>query len=605
MQGRDKMYLKRLNIILFALMLSLTGCKNDASKSTVDIDFSSEEINSDDHLSYFDFSIDKVIFLNDYAEYKDYLKNPAPTYELLYKTVKNNSNIPSKYKEVLNQIINLFEINEISNEHLGVFYENLYRLIFNTNYELNDSNVAAYFQSHSDTPSINIDENSVDFYTILHEIIHSCHETMIKSDDKIIVITSKITEKTLITDEIYAVKYYGKCFTEGQAEYIAQYLCNSQKRLFLSADSYNTTNNILEFWIDTLGIDINTFFSYNLNDFIASLTALGISEMDIKNIINDLDAILENKEATFEDSYQARYSFYQKYVPKLVEYYIREGLSSKDIYKVIGKSLKTSVIERVHDESDIIYRGKYLNNQKKLFDNIDGWLKEILNNHQMETSSIYYYIGHEFEIYYSLYGKEFGLSSNDYYLGYNWDEAAINNCQILLYTEDQRIKMCSYAENQDGTLCCYDYDGEIANINNGIKLCDLLSLDVIDVESGYLKYNYSLKEIVNLINNHQITIHFDKESLTNAKDRYLYLDNGNAIICNLTTNEEGEDIPYQVFSNQIYLIPENAIKIGNVNELIRNKAITVNKKGNILINVDKLNQFLKESNDKFSKSFIH
>lgn len=599
---------KKINVLLLTLVIACTGCKGEnaelTTKEITEEATISSDANSNDNISYVKDS--NFLFFNEYEDYKNYLSELAPSYDLLYDTINHNNKIDGKYKEVLTSIVDLFKKYNIAPENLAIFYENLRKLRVNTNFRIDKSEstgVAAFFESDADEPSINIDESFVDFYTILHEVIHSCKEAQVRFGDKIIVITSMGINKEIIDEKngISRIEQYGLSFTEGQAEVIAQRLYNSSKRLYLAKYSYNISNSIIDFLMDTLDINLNSIFGYSIKDFENALMNIGIAEEDVRKIVLHMD-ILHTKGEDVETKDAARQIFYANYIPKLTKYYLDLGLSTDMIYSKIGNSLKTSVIEKILDDNKIVYLGQYLQDQKSLFDEIDYLISETLTEHGMQPSSIYYYIGHEFEIYYELYG-EASLTNGNYYLSHNWDETASNNAQILLYTENEEIKMCSYNENVDGSLTCYDYYGKIENIENGMSLSALLSINAIKIENGYIKYTYPVEDMIKLLKDHKITSSFDQESFSLASDRYLTIQGSGGKIINVTSNQDGEFIPYQIFSSKMNILPENVRIIAPLPELYEAEVITLDNEYNINIKGDALNKYLTDKDKVKGKSY--
>lgn len=590
---KKKRPFKRLNIVLLTLMLLLSGCEKKVGE-----DKSQNSLTTITNQETFCVDKNKHLFLNSYEDYKQYLSNPEPSYELLYQTVKENKRIPKKYKEMFNRIIELFETTKINPKNLGVFYENLKKEEINTDYIADKSSpttVTAFFISDPKRPSINIDENLADFYTFLHEVIHSCYEAQILYEDKLIVITSGGIKETLLHDNLVEINLYGNCFVEAQAEYIAQYLYRSQKRLSLSAFSYNINTDIFEFWTKTLDIDINTLFSSSIKDFEKSLATLQMEEEEIDGILFKMDALLEINEDFYEED--IRYSIYNQYIQKIVERYVTLGLTSKEVYEKIGNALKESVIEKIHDLNDLEYRNQYLNFQKKLFNSIDFWISLVLMQYDMDISSIYYYIGHEFDIYYSLYGKDVNLNTGNYYLSYNWDDEAVKNSFILLYVEEEEIKMCSYIENADGTLSCYNYYGEIEGIMNGVKLKDLLEKNFISMENGSIQFNITIEEMIFLLKSQKQVSRNEEKNIVKASDKTLYLNEGYVVICNATTNANGEEIAYHIFNNQIYLLPENVKRIDSIEELIEKEILSITEDNKIFYDLEAIEDYLKEQKE--------
>lgn len=579
---------KQLNIIMLTLMLSLTGC----SKNTPTIN-NSNNVTSKTIIQDSISTNQDVIYINDYEVYKEYLSELNPSYNLLRETIKKNPNITGDYQNAFLKIVDIFEMNKISTSNLAIFYENLKKEVINTNYTINkDGNiiVGAFFSPDPDTPSITVDGENVDFYLLLHEVIHSCHELMIRVDDKVLYITGFGIEEEINNLGEKTIKLYGTGFIEGQTEFLSNYLYNSSKHLFGSSKNYNNANDIIDFLYDTQSIDLNTFFAYNTNDFKKYLLDFKIPQETVDKLISSLDKQIDNNAV---NGFETRKTFYINYIPLLVEQYLESGYSSKEIYATIGSSLKTSVIEASHTLNNLDYYQNYLNDQKKLFDIIDELIRNILNKHDLETYSVYDFIGHEFEIYYSLYGEETSLDNGNIYLAYNWDNVASLNSNILIYRDNNITKMCNFSENDNGSLTCYDINGEIENITNGIKLKDLTNIDITFIREGYLNYSFHPEVISEYIESLEITSDYQKESIIHSNS-YLYLSDSKAVICSCTTNQEGDEIPYLISNNKVYVLPENAIKLGSLAELYEAGAITYDEYGDYNIDNDKLTSYLEE-----------
>lgn len=577
---------KQLNILMLTLMLSLTGCSKNTSSLNSSPNVTLENSNQTTKVN------NNTIYINDYEVYKEYLSELNPSYNLLRETIKKNPHITGEYQDVYLKIVDLFEQNKISTRNLAIFYENIKKGVINTDYTVikdGHSNVCAFFTVDPDHPSITVDGDNIDFYIFLHEVIHSCHEVQIRSHDKIIYITGNGLEEEIndLGEIIYNT--YGLGFIEGQAEFLSNYLYNSSKHLFGASKNYNNTNDIIDFIYDTQDIDLNTLFAYNASDFKEYLLDLKMPKETVEKLITNLDKEISNNEI---DGFETRQYFYTNYIPILVEQYLNMGYSSKEIYARIGTSLKTSVIEDNHNLDELSYYKNYLNDQKKLFDIIDELIMNILNKHDLDTYSIYDFIGHEFAIYYSLYGDIVSLDNDNIYFSYNWDSEASLNSNILIYVEDNNMKMCNYSENADGSLTCYDANGEIENITNGIKLSNLTKEDFITIREGYLKF-YFYPEVMNeYIASLKITSNYQLES--KLSDSYLYISNNKIVICSCTINQDGEEIPYRISDGKVYVLPENAIKISSLIELYEEQIITFDEYGNYNIDNDKLANYLEE-----------
>lgn len=307
---------KQLNIILLSLMLTITGC----AKNNDSIKYSNECSKTEETTEYNNRIIkdNNTIYINDYEEYKTYLSELNPSYDLLRETIKNNKNINQTYQDVLLKIVDIFEKNKVDNHNLAIFYENLKKLVVNTNYSVDlssDSFVGAFFTPDADTPSITVDGENVDFYLFLHEVIHSCHELKIRYDDKIIYITAQEVKEVLNSAGEKEIELSGIGFIEGQTEFISNYLYNSSKHLFTSSKNYNNANDIIDFVYDTQALDFNTFFLFNTKDFKNILLNINIPKEQIDDIMSKLDYQTINE----INNSEARTTFYNNYIPKIVE----------------------------------------------------------------------------------------------------------------------------------------------------------------------------------------------------------------------------------------------------------------------------------------------
>lgn len=251
-----------------------------------------------------------------------------------------------------------------------------------------------------------------------------------------------------------------------------------------------------------------------------------------------------------------------------------------------------------NDLNELNYYKNYLNEQKYIFDTIDNIIMKTLKEHNLETYSIYDFIGHEFLIYYSLYGEEVSLDNESIYLAHNWDNEASLNSNILIYVEDNMMKMCNYSLNPDGSITCYDANGEINNITNGVSLSKLTEVEIFSSCEGYLKYYHYPEAIRDAISDVEITADYNVESIINSNS-YLYLDNNSLVVCSCTTNQNGEVIPYIIYDNKVYLLSENARKIGSLKELYEEEILTYDENNKYDIDNDKLEDYLK--NKEISK----
>lgn len=163
--------------------------------------------------------------------------------------------------------------------------------------------------------------------------------------------------------------------------------------------------------------------------------------------------------------------------------------------------------------------------------------------------------------------------------------------------------MCSYNENSDGSLTCYDYYGKIENIENGMSLSALLSINAIKIENGYIKYTYPVEDMIKLLKGHKVTSSFDQESFSLASDRYLTIQGSGGKIINVTINQDGEFIPYQIFSSKMNILPENVRIIAPLPELYEAKVITLDDEYNINIKGDALNKYLTNKDKVKGKSY--
>ena len=83
---KDKIKTK-LNILLLVFMLSLTGCKTENQERKI-ANLNYEEMLNENTSQ---ISIDNVIYTNNYEEYKNYLSNLNPSYDLLRRTDKTGA----------------------------------------------------------------------------------------------------------------------------------------------------------------------------------------------------------------------------------------------------------------------------------------------------------------------------------------------------------------------------------------------------------------------------------------------------------------------------------------------------------------------------------
>lgn len=582
---------KQLNILMLTLMLATTGCSNSNEIVYDNTNISTvEETKTDEDITHANTD-DNVIYLNNYEEYKKYLSELNPSYSLLRKTIKENSNITGDYEIALLNIVDIFEDNKIDTHNLAIFYENLKKEVINSDYSIDfkgETIVGASFTPDPDQPCIKVDGENVDFATFLHEVIHSCHEVIIRVGSKYVYITSYSIEEVISDTDEKNLKFSGIGFIEGQTECITDCLYNGSKRLYVSSNGYNTANDIIDFVFDTQSINLNTFFSLNTDDFKRILVNSNIPEDTVNKIIQQLDTHVTFSEF---DAFETRKIFYRNYIPAIIEEYIESGYTSKEIYGIIGSSLKTSIIEDTHNINDYIYYKEYINNQKELFDIIEEQLTTTLSEHDLETYSIYDFIGHEFKIYYSLYGKNVSLDNGNIYFAHNWDDEASLNSNILLYVENGTMKMCNYAENPNGSITCYDTFGELKHINNGISLKTLTESGIMTTFDGYLWYYYYPEDIKKEIISTDIYTKYDIDSVINGNS-YLYLSEGNCTICSITKNKDGEEIAYSLFDNKIFLLPENAIKIGSLKELYENEIFSFDEDNNYIIDNKKLEEYI-------------
>lgn len=556
---KDKIKTK-LNILLLVFMLSLTGCKTENQERKI-ANLNYEEMLNENTSQ---ISIDNVIYTNNYEEYKNYLSNLNPSYDLLRKTVKENDNITENNKESIIEIINLFEEKNIDSKNLAILYENLKIMV--------------------------VTNENTDFYSLLQEIIKSSMEAQITYEDKIVYITSCdfVKMKNDLGEDI--VTTLGLGFIEVKKDFICRYLTNNSSNKINKQKNYNNTLDIISFFLETTGTDFNTFFSYNVIDFKSILIALGIPEDEVLKIIKSLDNEITNISSK---EYNTRELFYNNYIPKLVKFYLNSGLTSKEIYNIIGNTLKNSTIESIRDIDATNYNNNYLNEQKTLFDNIDILISNTLKEDNKETYSLQDFIGHEFKIYYSLYGEYCSLDLGTLYLSFNWDNTASNNANILIYVEDNKLKMCNYIENEDHSLTCYNYDKPLDGDKYGMKLSELIASEIMTVHEGYLKYYYNKENIIGLLKSNKLNCNYQTETLINDENTYLYINGSKATICNITINELGEEIPYYISNGKVYILKENALNVGSLKELTNERVITIDEYGNIIINNEELYSHLK------------
>lgn len=581
---------KELSILSLTLMLAISGCSNkggyeaNKTESVVETTDETKIIKTDD-----------LTFINDYEEYKQYLSNLNPSYKLLRETIKSNKNIPDEYESVLLQIVDIFERNDIKTEKLAIFYENLSKLVIKTDHEIKQgegTKVAAFFTVDPYEPSITVDGDHVDFYTFLHEVLHSSSELLLDVDGKLIYISSTGINITEVNNKEY-IEQYGLGYKEGHTEYLSNLLYNSSSHLFTSSKNYDNACDIIDFLHDTLELTINDSFLMNVDDFKDTLSDMGINDDEIDDLIKKLDTQINDKSY---DGFKTRETFYYNYIPALVNKYIKDGLTSKEIYEKIGTSLKNSVIESRHDISSIYYYEMSLNEQKELFDNIDEIIKEILDQQNIKTYSIYDYIGHEFLIYYSLYGEEESLNYANLYLAFNWDDTASINSNIMLYEDNGELCICNYIKNEDGSYTCFDANGEVKNLTVGLDLKRLTEEEIVTSYQGHLRYYYYQEQIIYYLED--IRSRYDKTAILESDERYLYIADGRLTFANITTNELGEEITYHISKNKVYILPENAYKVGTFKELSENNVLYINDEGNISINSKNLDNYLESIKGK-------
>ncbi len=458
----------------------------------------------------------------------------------------------------------MFEEKNIDSKNLAILYENLKIMV--------------------------VTNENTDFYSLLQEIIKSSMEAQITYEDKIVYITSCdfVKMKNDLGEDI--VTTLGLGFIEVKKDFICRYLTNNSSNKINKQKNYNNTLDIISFFLETTGTDFNTFFSYNVIDFKSILIALGIPEDEVLKIIKSLDNEITN---TSPKEYNTRELFYNNYIPKLVEFYLNSGLTSKEIYNIIGNTLKNSTIESIRDIDATNYNNNYLNEQKTLFDNIDILISNTLKEDNKETYSLQDFIGHEFKIYYSLYGEYCSLDLGTLYLSFNWDNTASNNANILIYVEDNKLKMCNYIENEDHSLTCYNYDKPLDGDKYGMKLSELIASEIMTVHEGYLIYYYNKENIIGLLKSNKLNCNYQTETLINDENTYLYINGSKATICNITINELGEEIPYYISNGKVYILKENALNVGSLKELTNERVITIDEYGNIIINDEELYSHLK------------
>ena len=114
---------KKINVLLLTLVIACTGCKGEnaelTTKEITEEATISSDANSNDNISYVKDS--NFLFFNEYEDYKNYLSELAPSYDLLYDTINHNNKIDGKYKEVLTSIVDLFKKYNIAPENLAIF----------------------------------------------------------------------------------------------------------------------------------------------------------------------------------------------------------------------------------------------------------------------------------------------------------------------------------------------------------------------------------------------------------------------------------------------------------------------------------------------------
>jgi len=610
---------KRFKVSLIVLTLILTGCtttnqindhqnieptiKEVTTESQIEAStefettIATNEIEQIHSIGDFDTLANvsqNIIFCNEYKDYKEYLTNPAPSYDLLYQTLgeKSENEIPYKYKLMFFKVFKLFEANGISPNNLAIFYENLQKLVINTNYQVTngeENSVIAFFSPDLEKSSITVDPNVCDFNSFLHECIHSCKEAILKKDDKIIIVSSLCyrfdSSKNLIS--------FGNCYSEGNAEYLTNYLSNEKSNIS-SSNGYKIANDILEFWLTTQDTDINDIFSSSVISFKNSLKEIGFTEEEIDTIIDGLDVGVLTLNAGGEaDLSKIRLSFYEKYIPKLINIYLEKGMTSKEIYLKIGNALKNSIIEKTRDTNELFYRSTYLESQKELFDLIDQCLFEVLYQNGKLTYTINDYIGNFFETYYTLYGKDSYLMNQEkYYLGYNWDEKAVLDSSIFFYVENNKVHMCSYADNYDGTVSCYTNEHGLPDIAIGMPLSELVNLGTIKVENGYLVFLKREEEIIQIIKQNGIKNDYHEESVSISNDKYICQADSKILICNSTKNTFGDKIPYLIYDGGIYILPDGTDVITSVTNLMIEGIASINKDGKLDIDSSALLQYI-------------
>jgi len=607
-----------VSLLVLSMLLTMTSCKK--SKDTEPLEMSQIEINSllektlKDNGDKIAFQDDGSIlytededykFLYEYKEYKKYLKDKNPTYELLYSTLteKRESEIPSEYKSIIKEFIENCEKNNIDTKKMAVFYENLTKLVIEFGGEAQTNEFgeypAAVFVPGEEKSVLTIyksdNPESSTKPIIEHELYHSCKSTLIKVKGKNICITDS-ARAVSYEDGVITPYNYGISASEGLAELINNLMIRGRDIFSYLSDGYIVVSDFIEFWASTANLSLNEVFSYTVLDFQKSLDELGLAS-ESGYIIDTLDFSTIRTQDIAIDYQDIRENIYKTYISALVKYYISEGYSSNEIYFRIETAFNNSTIQLAgnSDKNSNTYRydNYYLYSQQELAELINETVATILSKNHMPTINLSMDTRagikrttsentYDFDIEIPFDVKKTTIMQ----VGCELDYTTVKNSNLFLREEDGTYKLSSYIDMPDGTIACYDctQDGQIIKYNasgtgkiNGAKLKDLLELGLISVIGNTIIINCNWSDIPNDIMpkycKDEITLEDMKSQL------FMYIDyndeNFRPKFCNFTITETGEYIFYGTYNGNINSISLDGRQGDRLDNLTNNGIVVI------------------------------
>lgn len=303
-----------------------------------------------------------VIICNNNDELRSYMDNKNPTFDDVKEALNNNKNITGKYKKWLMEFINDTEKN-LPDLDLVCLYENIKGLKIKEEdceqiKSKHNANTYAYFSSVNKLIVVPSDDKDSEFfkYAFEHECTHMITEYYAKKGDNNVIIRS--TSEVRYEDNHF-VKIY-RAYVEGLTDYTR----NSIKGDYSIISGYNSLQDVIQLFNDTMDFNIYDLLENNTTYVIDELKKNGIS--DPEYLIELMDIGCESIENNIEIEENIRKRVYTEYYSDLIEKWIAEGnYTPADIFDMVEESLAKGFI--INILTDLENKDRPLTDEEKYF----------------------------------------------------------------------------------------------------------------------------------------------------------------------------------------------------------------------------------------------